>query len=76
MKTVLKFIGLGAVLALALLLAVVAGDYGPWYFAWLVGTTMIILIAAAGGVLLETQVGDQGEPDRILDHDRIPATRS
>jgi len=57
MRAFFTFVGLGAVLALALLLAVVAGDYGPWYFAWLVGTTMIILIAAAGAVLLDTQTG-------------------
>jgi|UniRef100_A0A8J4HET9 predicted outer membrane lipoprotein len=55
MKTLIKFLGLAGVLFLALLLAVVAGDYGPWYFAWLVGTTMIVLIAAAGAVLMETQ---------------------
>jgi hypothetical protein len=61
MKTFLKMAGLAGTLALALLLAVVAGDYGSWYFAWLVGTTMIILIAAAGAVLLESQIGSRGE---------------
>jgi uncharacterized integral membrane protein len=49
------FIGLFLVLCLALLLAVVAGDYGPWYFAWMVGTVMIVLIAAVGGALLDAQ---------------------
>jgi len=47
-----------------LLLAVLAGDYGPWYFAWLVGTTMIILIAAAGAVMFDAQranTSDEGE---------------
>jgi predicted outer membrane lipoprotein len=61
MKTFLKMAGLAGTLALALLLAVVAGDYGPWYFAWLVGTTMIILIAAAGAVLMESQLAQRGE---------------
>jgi predicted outer membrane lipoprotein len=56
MRHVVKLIALALVLALALLLAVVAGDYGPWYFAWLVGTTMIVLIAVSGAVLFETQV--------------------
>jgi predicted outer membrane lipoprotein len=62
MRSFIKFVALGAVLALALFIAVVAGDDGPWYFAWLVGTTMIVLIAAAGAVLLETQIdaGDAG----------------
>ncbi|WP_298222650.1 hypothetical protein [Acidocella sp.] len=49
------FVGLGLVLALALLLAVVAGDYGPWYFAWMVGTVMIVLIAGCGAVLFDAQ---------------------
>ncbi len=49
------FVGLAVVLALALLLAVVAGDYGPWYFAWMVGTVMIVLIAGAGAVLFDAQ---------------------
>jgi hypothetical protein len=50
-----KLFGLALVLALAIALAVVAGDYGPWYFAWLVGTVMIVLIAAAGAILFDTQ---------------------
>lgn len=57
MRSFIKFIALAAILALALFIAVIAGDDGPWYFAWLVGTTMIILIAAAGAVLMETQTG-------------------
>jgi predicted outer membrane lipoprotein len=56
MGTFIKFGALAAVIIFALLLAVVAGDYGPWYFAWLVGTTMIILIAVAGAVMFETQI--------------------
>ena len=50
-----KIIGLAIVLGLAVALAVVAGDYGPWYFAWMVGTVMIVLIAAAGAVMYDTQ---------------------
>ncbi|MGE4482070.1 hypothetical protein [Acidocella sp.] len=53
-----SFVGLALVLALALLLAVVAGDYGPWYFAWLVGTVMIVLIAGCGAVLFDSQQKD------------------
>ncbi len=55
MSTFFKFVGLALVIGFALFLAVVAGDYGPWYFAWLVGTTMIVLISAAGAVLFDTQ---------------------
>ncbi|MGC8469646.1 MAG: hypothetical protein ACP5NI_07050 [Acetobacteraceae bacterium] len=56
MRTFIQFAALAAVLALALLIAVIAGDDGPWYFAWLVGTVMIVLIAAGGAVMLDTQV--------------------
>lgn len=55
MKTLIKFVALAGILVVALLLAVVAGDEGPWYFAWLVGTVMIVLIAASGAVLFEAQ---------------------
>lgn len=55
MKDVIKIGALAVVLVLALLFAVIAGDYGPWYFAWLVGTMMIVLIAVSGAVLFETQ---------------------
>ena len=58
MGKLFTFIGLALVLCFALLLAVVAGDYGPWYFAWLVGTTMIILIASAGAILFDSQEAD------------------
>ncbi len=40
-------------------LGVILGDYGPWYFAWLVGTVMIVLIAAAGGALMDTQLAEE-----------------
>ncbi|MDD2704732.1 MAG: hypothetical protein PHU07_05280 [Acidocella sp.] len=55
MCKLLKFVGLAVVLGLAMFLAVIAGDYGPWYFAWLVGTTMIVLISVASAVLFDTQ---------------------
>lgn len=45
------------ILALVLIfVTVIIGDYGPWYFAWIVGTVMIVLISAAGGALLDTQL--------------------
>ncbi|GAA5265332.1 hypothetical protein ACOSOMT5_P1757 [Acidiphilium sp. MT5] len=64
MTNLFKLAGLAGVVIAALLLAVIAGDYGPWYFAWLVGTTMIVLIAASGAVLFETQ-----EAARIANRD-------
>lgn len=41
---------------LTIFLCVILGDYGPWYFAWIVGTVMIVLISAAGGAMLDTQI--------------------
>jgi len=55
MGNLFKFVGLAVVVAFSVFLAVVAGDYGPWYFAWLVGTVMIVLISGAGAVLFDTQ---------------------
>jgi peptidoglycan/LPS O-acetylase OafA/YrhL len=55
MTQTIKILALAVVLIFSLLLAVITGDYAPWYFAWLVGTTMIVLIAVAGAVLFQTQ---------------------
>ena len=55
MCSLFKFIGLALAVALALFVAVIAGDYGPWYFAWIVGTMMVVLIAGAGAILFDAQ---------------------
>lgn len=55
MKTFLLFVLFMLIAMLVILLAVVLGDSGAWYFAWLVGTGMIVLITAAGGAMLDTQ---------------------
>ena len=59
MKNLFTFAGMALILALSLFLAVITGDYGPWYFAWLVGTTMIVLSAVAGAVMYEKQDGER-----------------
>ena len=56
-----KFVALTAIAFLCLLIAIVASDSGPWYFAWMLGTMMIILIAVAGGVMFETQFAEKLE---------------
>ena len=56
MIKVLHFIGLGLALFTALFCAILLGDVGPWYFAWLIGTVMICLITAASGILFETEL--------------------
>jgi hypothetical protein len=55
MKTFLLFVLFMLIAVAVILLAIVLGDSGAWYFAWLVGTAMIVLITAAGGALLDTQ---------------------
>lgn len=55
MKTLLQFLLFMVLAAATIVLAVLLGELGAWYFAWLIGTAMIVLIAATGGVLLDTQ---------------------
>ncbi|HUW98086.1 MAG TPA: hypothetical protein VMV40_04475 [Acidiferrobacter sp.] len=40
---------------LVIVLGVILGEVGEWYFAWLIGTPLIVLIAAAGAALLDAQ---------------------
>jgi hypothetical protein len=40
---------------LAILFAIILGDYGPWYLSWLLGTGFMVLVAASAGVLFEAQ---------------------
>ncbi|MEJ2344569.1 MAG: hypothetical protein P8076_03485 [Gammaproteobacteria bacterium] len=44
---------------IVLFLVILLGEKGAWYFAWLLGTVMIVLISAAGGALLDTQEQDR-----------------
>ena len=55
----LQFIVYTLMALVLIFLTVILGDYGPWYFAWIVGTVMIVLISAAGGALLDTQAEDE-----------------
>ena len=51
-----RFIIYSIIALVTLFVVIVLGDYGPWYFAWIVGTVMIVLISAAGGAMLDTQI--------------------
>lgn len=55
MKTFFYFLLFLVLAIVVILLAVLLGDVGAWYFAWLIGTVMIVLIAAAGAALLDAQ---------------------
>ncbi|CAG9268235.1 hypothetical protein [Paraburkholderia unamae] len=55
MKILRHFLLFMVVAMLAIVFGVVVGDYGAWYFSWLIGTATIVLFAVAGGVLFDTQ---------------------
>lgn len=55
MKTFLWFLLFLVLAFVVILLAVMLGDLGAWYFAWLIGTVMIVLVAATGAALLDAQ---------------------
>ncbi|MGB7757637.1 hypothetical protein ACS8Y6_00845 [Salinisphaera sp. RV14] len=59
MKTVLQLIFWLLVAFVALFLAIVLGERGAWYLAWVLGTVMIILIAVAGTVMLDARYEDE-----------------
>jgi hypothetical protein len=44
-----------ALAALAILLGIILGDYGPWYLSWFLGTGFMVLVAVSAGVLFEEQ---------------------
>lgn len=60
MKGFLLFVFWLLVGLIALFLAIVLGDSGEWYLAWVLGTVMMILIAAAGTVILEVDEDESG----------------
>ncbi len=62
MKTLLQFVLYLLVALLAIVLGVILGDYAPWYFAWIVGTVMIVLVSAAGMVWLDAQEAARESP--------------
>ena len=55
MRTFVHFLLFMIAAAVVIILAAILGAVGAWYFAWLVGTTMIVLISAAGAALLDAQ---------------------
>jgi len=55
MGTLARFLIYLLIAVCVIIMAVILGDSAPWYFAWLVGSVMMVLISAAGGALLDTQ---------------------
>jgi hypothetical protein len=55
MRTFLYFLLFMVIATAVIILAAILGDVGAWYFAWLIGTTMIVLVSAASAALLDAQ---------------------
>lgn len=55
MKTLLYFLLFLLLAFVVIVLAVMLGDLGAWYFAWIIGTAMIVLVAGAGAAMLDAQ---------------------
>ena len=60
MKTLFLFLLYLLIALITIVIGVILGDYASWYFAWIVGTVMIVLVSAAGGAWLDAQ--DEDEP--------------
>ena len=58
MRSFLYFLLFMVIALVVTFLSAVLGDQGAWYFAWMIGTAMIVLICAAGGALLDTEEED------------------
>ena len=63
MKTLLHFPIYMLLTAVAIVMGVILGEHGSWYFAWFVGTAMIVLVAAAGGAWMDAHDATQDEAD-------------
>ncbi|MBZ9559171.1 MULTISPECIES: hypothetical protein [unclassified Modicisalibacter] len=55
MKQILIFLFWLLIAAVAIALTIVLGERGAWYFAWVLGTVMIVLIAAAGTAIIDAR---------------------
>jgi predicted outer membrane lipoprotein len=59
MKIYFQFVVYMLIAVIAIVLGVIIGDYGSWYFSWLVGTGMMVLVSAAGGAFMDMQLQQQ-----------------
>lgn len=57
----MRFVIYSLIALVLIFLTIILGDYGPWYFAWIIGTIMIVLISAAGGAMLDTQIENESK---------------
>lgn len=55
MRTFWNFAILVVLAGLAILLGIALGERGAWYFAWLLGTVVAVMVAAGAGIMLDAQ---------------------
>lgn len=67
MITLIRAFGLACAVVFVLFVCVITGSYAPWYFAWILGTLMIVLMAVGAAVLFDTQheANENGEVGEI-----------
>ncbi len=53
--SIVRFFTYFVIAMLILFLSILLGEQAPWYFAWVLGTVMAILISVCGAVLFEGQ---------------------
>lgn len=63
LRSITLFLLFFFVALLALFLTIVLGDRAAWYLAWVMGTAMIVLIAASGATLLDIQEDEEARND-------------
>lgn len=61
LKELVRYVGWFTLVILMLSLAAVLGYWGPWYFAWAVGTVMTVLVAVLAGIMYDRQAREYGE---------------
>ncbi len=64
MRSFLYFVLFLMIAVIVTVLAAILGDEGAWYFAWLIGTTMIVLVSAAGGAMMDAHEEQLAEQQR------------
>ncbi len=63
----LKFFVYFVIAMLILLFCIILGDNAPWYFAWVLGTGLIILISVSCTVLLDGQEKEKRQGEEPVD---------
>lgn len=60
MKIAIQFVIWFIIGLVSLFLAILLGQRGSWYLAWVLGTAMIVLLAVVGTIFLDAQDDGSG----------------